>query len=371
MFREGEEAEALENEKVHLTVLTQYFAANEQAQNREDRGELLEFDCRQLLYQEFPSRMTWNAKNREWRIRKARFSTIGHMVYVSPAAGERFYLRLLLTAVRRATSFEHLRTVNGHLHPTFQSACVALGLLTTDKEWDQCLREAATWQVGGQLRRLFVLILLNCRPNDPLLLWNNHTENLSHDCLYKLENEYGIQQPTSDQVASLALSLIRAILNESNSNLKAHGLSEPQHEFQPVLPLAVRLIQEQRVYNVDALRQIVAQDTSKLNDDQRIAHDAICQAVERRRGELFFLDGFGGTGKTFVINLTLARVRSEGKIALAVALSGIAATLLDGGTTAHSWFKIPIQINERSTCEIKAQDALADLMRGTHLPKRN
>ena len=98
-----------------------------------------------------------------------------------------------------------------------------------------------------------------------------------------------------------------------------------------------------------------------------MAHDTIFEAVEQRRGSLFFLDGFGGTGKTFVINLTLARVRSQGKIALAVASSGIAAKLLDGGTTAHSRFKIPIQINETSTCEIKAQDPLADLIKGIHL----
>ena len=357
----------LGNEKLRRTVLTQYFEANKQAQRREAQGEDLQFDCRQLLYQEFPSRMTWKQKDREWKVREARFSTIGRMVYVSPTAGERFYLRLLLTAVRGPTSFEDLRTINGQLHPTFQSACVSLGLLDTDEEWDQCLREATAWQTGHQLRRLFVLILLNCRPTDPLLLWNNHAEHLSDDCRHKLQTQYGIQEPTDDQVSSLALSLIRAILNENNSNLDAYRLPQPQHEFEPVLPLAGRLIQEQRDYNIDALREIVVRDTPKLNPDQRMAHDTIFEAVEQRRGSLFFLDGFGGTGKTFVINLTLARVRSQGKIALAVASSGIAATLLDGGTTAHSRFKIPIQINETSTCEIKAQDPLADLIKGIHL----
>ena len=76
------------------------------------------------------------------------------------------------------------------------------------------------------------------------------------------------------------------------------------------------------------------------------------------------MDGFEGTGKTFVINLALAKARSEQRIALAVASSGIAATLLDGGATAHSRFNIPIQINEISTCEIKSQDPLAGLIKG-------
>uniref|UniRef100_A0A0L8HB88 ATP-dependent DNA helicase n=1 Tax=Octopus bimaculoides TaxID=37653 RepID=A0A0L8HB88_OCTBM len=47
----------------------------------------------------------------------------------------------------------------------------------------------------------------------------------------------------------------------------------------------------------------------------------------------------GGTGKTFVIKFLLAKVCQENKIALATATSGIAATLLPGGWTAHSTFE--------------------------------
>ncbi len=39
---------------------------------------------------------------------------------------------------------------------------------------------------------------------------------------------------------------------------------------------------------------------------------------------------------SFVLNLILKRVRSEGEIALATAYSGIAATMLQGGRTIHS-----------------------------------
>ena len=53
----------------------------------------------------------------------------------------------------------------------------------------------------------------------------------------------------------------------------------------------------------------------------------------------FFLDTPGGTGETFFISLILARIRSQNHIALAIALSGIVATLLDGGRTAHSALK--------------------------------
>ena len=58
----------------------------------------------------------------------------------------------------------------------------------------------------------------------------------------------------------------------------------------------------------------------------------------------FFLNALGGTGKTFLISLILAEIRSNNGIALAVASSGIAATLLDGFRTAHSGFKLPLNI---------------------------
>ncbi|CAN1326885.1 ATP-dependent DNA helicase PIF1 [Linum perenne] len=45
------------------------------------------------------------------------------------------------------------------------------------------------------------------------------------------------------------------------------------------------------------------------------------------------------------------------------ALSGIAATLLPGGVTAHSRFKIPLDIDNTSTCSIKKGTALARLIR--------
>jgi hypothetical protein len=130
----------------------------------------LEFDCRELLYQEFPTRMTWNRCAHRWTLRKSRFSTIGRIYFVSPIAGKRFFLRVLLTAVQGTTSLDNLKTVNGVQYPNFKSACVAHGLLESDEEWNRTLQEAAVWQTGSQLRWLFSCILLNCRPADSLKL---------------------------------------------------------------------------------------------------------------------------------------------------------------------------------------------------------
>ncbi|CAN2390893.1 G-quadruplex DNA unwinding [Pristimantis euphronides] len=74
---------------------------------------------------------------------------------------------------------------------------------------------------------------------------------------------------------------------------------------------------------------------------QRDAYNQILSFSETNKGEIVFLDAPGGTGKTFVINLLLAKFQQQKKITLAVASSGIAATLLKGGRKAHSTFKLP------------------------------
>lgn len=102
-------------------------------------------------------------------------------------------------------------------------------------------------------------------------------------------------------------------------------------------------------------------DWGVLNDAQKIAADAIYGAVNTQSGQLFFLDGYGGTGKTMLQNTVLKRVRCDGKVALAVASSGIASILLSGGRTAHSRFKIPLNANAMSSCAVSLRSDLAEL----------
>ena len=102
------------------------------------------------------------------------------------------------------------------------------------------------------------------------------------------------------------------------------------------------------------------QNVPLLTADQRQVYDCFCSMIDGDEGGMLFLDVPGGTGKTFLINLILAKLRSEGKIALATASSGIAATLLTGGRTLHSTFKIPLDLYTMDIplCSIKKGTAL-------------
>ena len=355
------------NERTKRTMLTEFFACNKAVAEKAARGEPLEFDCRELLYHEFPEKMVWDGHEHRWR-RRQKAKCLGRIYYIGPWGGEKFYLRLLLLNVRGPTSFEDLRTFGGVLHDTFREACDARGLLTSDNEWRQAMEQAqANGGTASQLRRLFVYILTNCHPADPLDLWHRNSEHLSDDCAHTLRTKYRIEAPSEEQVLSLCLALIRDLLQKLGSDLDTFQLPAPHEEFEPVLDPATRLIREQQNYNVVELRDRLARHVPTLNQEQRHAYDTLTQAVETGQGGLYFLDGFGGTGKTFVINLVLAKARSEGRVALAVASSGIAGTLLEGGTTAHSRFKIPIKIEPTSTCNVPAESEHAHLIRAAEL----
>ncbi|KAF9642800.1 hypothetical protein BDM02DRAFT_3105214 [Thelephora ganbajun] len=104
-----------------------------------------------------------------------------------------------------------------------------------------------------------------------------------------------------------------------------------------------------------------------LNVEQQHAHDRIISSVETCAGQVFFLNGPSGTGKTFVYNTICNMICSKGWVMLCVMSSGIAALLLCGGHTAHSMFKIPLRPNNMSYCPITKQGNLADLIQATRL----
>nr|XP_043639179.1 ATP-dependent DNA helicase PIF1-like [Erigeron canadensis] len=68
-----------------------------------------------------------------------------------------------------------------------------------------------------------------------------------------------------------------------------------------------------------------------MTNEQLGVYNEIISAVEKNEGGVFFLYGYGGTGKTFVSKTLSSAIRAKGDIVLNVASSGIAALLLEGG----------------------------------------
>ncbi|XP_075670204.1 ATP-dependent DNA helicase RRM3-like [Castanea sativa] len=155
-------------------------------------------------------------------------------------------------------------------------------------------------------------------------------------------------------------------LNDLETLLLQHGKYITEYDL-PVLigecdndSTVPRLIQDElTVPNVDEELTLI----KKLNNDQRVAYETIMTVIDRKESMIFFVDGSGGTGKTFLYHTILATLRKSGHIAIATATSGIARRLLHGGRIMHSRFKIPLTLDASSTCSISEQSDLAELIR--------
>ena len=116
-YQNGNEQQALQSNE--QTTLTAFFELNHNDQN-----------AHQYLYHEIPEHYTFNKSAKKWnRRQRASAPVIGRIYQVQPSDPQRFALRLLLLHHRGVTSFEDIRTVHGHIHPTFKDAARAMGLL--------------------------------------------------------------------------------------------------------------------------------------------------------------------------------------------------------------------------------------------------
>uniref|UniRef100_K3YMN4 ATP-dependent DNA helicase n=1 Tax=Setaria italica TaxID=4555 RepID=K3YMN4_SETIT len=90
-----------------------------------------------------------------------------------------------------------------------------------------------------------------------------------------------------------------------------------------------------------------------LNEEQSDGFDQIFDHVVCGRGHVFFVDGLE------------ALVRSMDLIAIATTTSSIATSIMPGGRTAHSRFKIPIELGDNCVCNFTKQNFLLRIGNGT------
>lgn len=325
--------------------------------------------ARHLLYSDVPGMYTWKSKERYWK-RRDRQEAIGHMTWAHPSSGERYFLRLLLTVVGGPTSFEDLRTVGGHLYPTFKDACGALGLLCDDGYWERAITEAAHFASGHQLRDLLAIGITMDQVTDPARLWEQFCESFCDDLRRYVTERTDLPTWLTDPHLDYGLYLLRQRIVSAGEQFVQAADSLPPVRFDWAAAEVNRLIREERSYNTDYESSERDRIVQTFNADQRAAFERIVGRIEAPdavTSPVFFLHGWGGTGKTYLYRGLCHYFRSYGKIVLCVASSGIAALLLPGGRTAHSRFKIPLEVDEETQCRITRNSPLGALLRETSL----
>ena len=327
---------------------------------------------RHILYQDFPEQHVWKPKERVWSLRKQERFAIGRMHFCPPSAGERYYLRILLTKTPGATSFEDLRTWEGVLLPTFKEACLARNLLPHDRSWEYVFDELKDVASGYALRAVFNQALVFGDVSNPAALWDRYWRDICDDLPPQLAQRH-YPADLADPLKDFGLFVLARTLFESyGETLDRYGMPVATHNW--AVSDCHTLVSEQLNYDCGVELDLFEQARCNLNVGQAQVFEEVMAAVDSYIPGIttditphrwFFLQGPAGTGKTFLYRAICSRLRSQGRIVLCVASSGIAALLLPGGRTAHSRFKIPIKIDEESFCNFATDSPTAQLIRET------
>lgn len=166
------------------------------------------------------------------------------------------------------------------------------------------------------------------------------------------------QRNHSDDIASnLALHDIESVLKQHGTTCRNFGLPEP-----------VGTLPELELYNEDEEKENAERMIPTLNEQQRVAFDKIIDGIDNVLSQkLYFLNGPGGSGKTYLYNTLMSYIRGRGQTVLAFASTGIAATLMKNGRTIHSGFKLPVPLNETSVSKMKQTSLKAHSLREASL----
>jgi hypothetical protein len=255
--------------------------------------------------------------------------------------------------VKGATNYADIRTFNNKVYNTFRQACEARGLLEDDNEWNLLSDESIVYASSHQLRQLFVMVVLHCSVGNVRALfdkyWLYFCDDIHRSVCHALGNPHYIVP--HEQLMSLLINKLTDIFAYSGGNINDYDLPRIVTTCTDVYDN--RLINDELDTGPLMLSMQAVSLVSQLNPDQKHVFDTIIARVSCNSPGFFFVCGHGGTGKTFLWNAIITHLRSEKKIVLVVASSGVASLLLPKGRTAHSRFKIPFDLNEAGTCSIK------------------
>lgn len=101
-------------------------------------------------------------------------------------------------------------------------------------------------------------------------------------------------------------------------------------------------------------KDIVA--TKSLKFEQKYAYDMILEKVFNEELATFFIDGPDGNGKTYLYRATLATTSSV-----------VVASILPSRRTTRSRFKMPLNIEDSTVCNVSKQSRLAKLLQTTKI----
>ncbi|KAL4101149.1 hypothetical protein QTP88_021169 [Uroleucon formosanum] len=202
-----------------------------------------------------------------------------------------------------------------------------------------------------QLRQMFAYICIFQRPYDTNVLWETFKDAMSEDF---------IQVSNATIAYAKTLSDISLTLKLHGQTLKSIGL--PEYDA---------AIKDSESNQQDTLPLSIQHDLiDSANQEQRDIISTIMKCVSLENTSVpnaYFIDGPGGTGKTFVYKCLINSRIEMGYDVIPVAWTGIAAMLLPGGRTVHSRFRLPLILTDTSVSSLKVNSKKASTIRKSKL----
>ncbi|KAM0879429.1 hypothetical protein ACQ4PT_034241 [Festuca glaucescens] len=266
-----------------------------------------------------------------------------------------------------AKCYADVRTYNGIVYGSFKDACTARGLLGDDTQWYYAFDEALKWGMGNQLRQLFVTMILYCRVLDENIFFEKYWTYLAEDIQHRIRcslHDASYTVPV-DELRNMLLDELAVVFAKNGVSILDHTL--PLKTVYANDSIVNNMVSDELSQDYETLIKTVEAMQQQLNEDQKVAFKSIVDKVRDGKPGLFFVSGQGGAGKTFLWNALVAYLRGYKRIVLIVASSGVASLLLPGGRTAHSRFKIPIDLENDGVCDIRRGTMLCSLIEAASL----
>ncbi|KAI7938897.1 hypothetical protein MJO28_014476 [Puccinia striiformis f. sp. tritici] len=231
-------------------------------------------------------------------------------------------------------------------------SCTVRRLLVDDALYKSTLSEAAAARSGYQLAQLFAITCVHSPPADPQTLFDDHYLDFTDDA-----TRLDINRRDSRQLRPAKRRVVGLFRLEAMGSLLAGcGMRVTQDERELLASMQGKLSPKE---SHNSIKQRVNTSRKSFNNGQITFFHEARRALAASSGALLYLDGPGGTGKTYVLNTIIDYADCQQFGRIVVASSGVAALLLKGGQTAHSAFQIPINPLPKTECPVEEGTVLA------------
>ncbi|RCN43056.1 hypothetical protein ANCCAN_10937 [Ancylostoma caninum] len=327
VFEAGQEEQALQRAADKHTALTAWFELNKRSGDVAEGRAIREntfIDSRRFLYTEIPEHFTLTkTADKVWKPRKQRGSrVIGRMFVVSPQDPER--------TVRREDGQEVVCT-------TFMEAAKRRGLMRDDQHVTLTMQEATHFQMPAELRSLLAALLCFNEVSDPVQLWERFKGSLSED--------YRNRGASEEESEAAAYYDIEERIARAGKNLR---------NFLPPPTVPPPQMNEVSFDPVECAHKGALLHATLNAQQERACNTILSSVSDPTRPRLFFIDGPGGSGKTYLYNALFNILIGQNNKVICTAWTGIAANLLPNGRTAASLFKLDIG-NDLKTSSMRRQ----------------